>query len=148
MTTSQMIRTFFLISLVFTSLFAQTDFRTAMLYKADISANKAYELQQKGILLIDTRTRKEYQTLHAKGAINIPVFNEQKGQRIFNKNFLNEIYAALKENLHEEVILICRSGSRTKLASNLLAHNHFTNVYNVKYGFQYDWIKQNLPVER
>ena len=119
-----------------------------MLYKADISAQQAYDMQQQGVLLIDTRTVREYKTLHPKGAINIPVFKEQNRQRVFNKQFAYEVYEALNKNQNKKVILICRSGSRTKLASNLLAYNKFTNVYNVKSGFQYDWIKVNLPVEK
>lgn len=126
----------------------QVDLRTATLYKEDISSVEAYTLQQKGSLLIDVRTKREFQHLHPKGAINIPIFFEQKGQRVYNENFLEAIYKASKQNLNQSIILICRSGSRTKLAANLLAYNKFTNVYNVRYGFQYDWIKVNLPTQK
>ena len=143
-----MIKKLILIALSFSSLFAEIDFRTAMLYKADINSKQAYKMQQEGVLLVDTRTVKEYKTLHSKGAVNIPIFHERKGQRVFNKNFLNEIYTALNKDLNSSIILICRSGSRTKLASNLLAHNKFSNVYNVKNGFAYDWLKVNLPTEK
>lgn len=137
-----------LLVLLSISLFAQIDFQKAMLYKGDISSKQAYEMQESGVLIIDVRTKREFQTLRAKKSINIPLFFEQKGKRVFNKNFLNEIYSVLETNLNKEVVLICRSGSRTKLASNLLAHNGFKNVYNVKYGFQYDWLKVNLPTEK
>lgn len=130
------------------SLYAQIDFQNAMMYKADITSKQAYSMQQNGVLIIDVRTKREFQTLRAKDSINIPVFYEEKGKRVFNRNFLNEIYATLKTNLDKEVVLICRSGSRTKLASNLLAHNGFKNVFNVKYGFQYDWLKVGLPTEK
>ena len=117
-------------SLFTISLFAQVDFQKANLYKADINSNTAYEMQQKGTIIIDVRTKREFQTLRAKGSINIPVFYEQKGQRVYNKKFLDEIYFALEKHLEKEVILICRSGSRTKRASNLLAYNGFKKVYN------------------
>lgn len=143
-----MIKKLLLTVIFMSSLFAEVDFRTAKLYKADINSKQAYKMQQTGILVVDVRTIKEYKTLHPKGAINIPVFYEKKGQRVFNKNFLNEIYIALNKNLNQSIILICRSGSRTKLASNLLANNEFTNVYNVKNGFAYDWLKVNLPTEK
>jgi len=131
-----------------TTLLAQIDFQNALLYKADVSSKTAYEMQQKGALLIDVRTKREFNTLRAKNSINIPVFYELKGQRVFNKKFLSEIYDALKEDLSKEAILICRSGSRTKLASNILASQGFNNIYNIKNGFQYDWLKVNLPTTK
>lgn len=135
--------------LCFISAYAQqVDLRTAKLYKEDISAIQAYTLQQEGSLLIDVRTKREFHTLHPKGAINIPIFFEQKGQRVYNENFLQSVYEAVQQNLNHSIVLICRSGSRTKLASNLLAYNKFTNVYNVRYGFQYDWLKIKLPTQK
>lgn len=136
---------FLLISL---NLFAQIDFQNAMLYKADIDSKTALKMQKEGVLIVDVRTKREFKTLRAKGSINIPVFYEKEGKRVFNKAFLNEIYTALNKNINKKLILICRSGSRTKLASNLLAYQGFKNVYNIKYGFQYDWIKVNLPTEK
>lgn len=135
--------------LLFTSaLFAEVDFQNAMLYKGDIDSKQAYNMQQKGSLLIDVRTKREFINLRAKDSINIPVFYEQNGQRVFNRNFAQEIYDAVKQDLNKEIILICRSGSRTKLASNLLAYQGFKNVYNIKEGFAYDWKKVNLPTEK
>lgn len=134
--------------LLATSLFAQIDFQKAMIYKADINSETAYNMQQEGTLIVDVRTRGEFKTLRAKGSINIPVFYEKNGKREFNKNFPKEIYSILEGNLDKKVILICRSGSRTKLASNLLAYQGFKNVYNIKNGFQYDWTKVNLPTEK
>lgn len=126
----------------------QIDFRTAFLYKGDINSHQAYEKQQNGSFLIDVRTKREFNTLRAKDSINIPVFYEQRGQRVFNREFLLQIAQLIKNDLSKEIVLICRSGSRTKLASNLLASYGFTNVYNVKQGFQYDWMKTNLPTEK
>lgn len=136
------------IALLSTTLFAEINFQKAMIYKADINSKTAFDMQQEGTLIIDVRTKGEFQTLRAKNSINIPVFYEKKGQRVFNKDFPKEIYSTLKGDLNKKVILICRSGSRTKLASNLLAYQGFKNVYNIKNGFQYDWVKVNLPTER
>jgi len=138
----------FLTLLITSSLFAQIDFQKAMIYKADIDSKTAYEMQQNGVMIIDVRTKREFNTLRAKNSINIPVFYEQNGKRVFNRNFGNEIYTAVQKDLNKKIILICRSGSRTKLASNLLAYNGFTNVYNIKNGFQYDWTEVNLPTEK
>lgn len=146
-----MIKKLLLICTIFIgSLFAneQVDLRNAMLYKADIDSKTAYDMQQKGALLIDVRTKKEFNESRAKDSINIPVFYAKNGQRVFNKEFLSQVYNQANKNIKREVILICRSGSRTKLASNLLAYNGFTNIYNIKNGFAYDWSKTNLPVEK
>lgn len=130
------------------SIFAQEDLSKAKLYKADINSKTAYNMQQNGAFLIDVRTVREFSSSRAKGAINIPIFYEKFGKRVFNQNFIEEVNLLLKGNQNKEVILICRSGSRTKFASNLLAKDGFTNVYNIQQGFTYDWSKTNLPVEK
>jgi rhodanese-related sulfurtransferase len=130
------------------SLFAEVDLSNASLYKADINSQTAYEMQQKGAILIDVRTPREFEFSRPKDAINIPVFFEKSGQRVFNQDFVEQIDYALKGNHDKEVILICRSGSRTKFASNLLANEGFSNVYNIQQGFTYDWAKTNLPTEK
>lgn len=132
----------------FSCLLAEVDLSNASLYKADINSQTAYEMQQKGAILIDVRTPREFEFSRPKDAINIPVFFEKSGQRVFNQDFVEQIDYALKGNHDKEMILICRSGSRTKFASNLLANEGFSNVYNIKQGFTYDWAKTNLPVEK
>lgn len=129
-------------------LFAQEDLTKASLYKADINSQTAYEMQQKGAILIDVRTKREFEFSHPKDAINIPIFYEKFGQRVLNENFIEQIDYALQGNHDKEVILICRSGSRTKFAANILANDGFSNVYNIQQGFAYDWSKTNLPVEK
>ena len=140
----------FILTILFfaTLAFSKVDFRTAMLYKMDINSTQAYKMQQKDSIIIDVRTKREFQTLRAKDSINIPLFFEKKGQRVFNQQFLQEIYLSVNKKLNKKIILICRSGSRTKLAANLLAHNGFSDVYNIKNGFAYDWTKVNLPIEK
>lgn len=130
------------------TMFAQVNFYKDTLYKADISAKQAYEMQQQGAMLIDIRTAQEFKTEHPRDSINIPIFYAQNGQRVFNKKFLQMIYTQSKENLNQTIILICRSGSRTKVGSNILAKNGFKNIYNVKKGFAYDWKKVNLPTQK
>ena len=140
----------FILVFISTLLFSnsQIDYRTAKIYKDDISANTAYTMQEDGALLIDVRTKPEFKQLRAKGSINIPVFYAKNGTRVFNREFLKEIYDASKKNIDRKIVLICRSGSRTKLASNILANQGFSNIYNVQYGFQYDWLKAKLPTEK
>ena len=106
-----------------------------MFYKDDIKANKAYEMQQKGAIIIDVRTVAEFKNLRAKNSINIPIFYEKNGKRVFNINFMHQVLLEIK-NYNKEIVLICRSGSRTKFAANILAQEGFTKVYNIKYGLR------------
>ncbi|WP_122892847.1 rhodanese-like domain-containing protein [Arcobacter peruensis] len=138
----------YLILALSTFLNAQINYNTAKLYKDDISAKQAYKMQEDGALLIDVRTKAEFKELRAVNSINIPIFYAKNGKRAFNKSFLREIYQASNKNLSKKIILICRSGSRTKLASNLLAEQGFNDIYNVKYGFKFDWLKAKLPTQK
>lgn len=67
-------------------------------------------------LIIDVRTRTEFATGHAKGALNIP---------------LHELHHEMK-NLDETALIItcCASGIRSEMAKNLLRQHGFTNVHN------------------
>lgn len=140
----------FLLIFIMGNLFAnsQIDYFKAKLYKDDINSKTAYKMQQDGALLIDVRTVGEFKQSRPKGSINIPVFFAQNGKRVFNRNFPASIYEASKQDLNKKIILICRSGSRTKLASNILAQQGFKNIYNVRDGFSYDWVKVKLPIEK
>ena len=122
-------------------------------YKADISAQKAYKMQQNGAILLDIRTPGEYKQDHPKEAFLIPAFFEKDGERVFNHQFIDQVYELLKGDMDKELLLICRSGSRTKFAANILGREGFTQVYNIAHGFkttQYkdDWSDLNLPIEK
>jgi rhodanese-related sulfurtransferase len=145
----------FLKKLLFCSvLFIHSTYALEDFYKADLTAEEAYKMQQdQDVLLIDIRTPAEYKLDHAKGAILIPVFFEQNGERVFNDDFIDQVYLALDKDMDKKVLLICRSGSRTKFAANFLGKEGFTNVYNISHGFRTsahndDWSDINLPIEK
>lgn len=117
-------------------------------YKADITAQEAYQMQQNGAILIDVRTKQEYDFMRAKDAVLVESYMELNGKRVFNKNFVTQIEDLVDMDLNKEIILICRSGSRTKEAAAILAKNGFSNIYNVKNGFVYDWVRANLPIQK
>lgn len=70
-------------------------------------------------LIIDVREPREYQMGHAPGAINIPPQEIMSGSPR-----LAEI------DKDTELILYCVSGSRSRMASMLLAQQGFSNVVN------------------
>jgi phage shock protein E len=62
---------------------------------------------QKGAVIVDVRTKSEYQQGHVEGSKNIP---------------LNEIKLKLEtiRKWNKPVVTVCRSGSRSAMAKNLL----------------------------
>lgn len=80
---------------------------------------------EKGIILLDVRTKEEYDTGHIKDAILIPVDTiEGEAEKI------------LKDK--DAVIFVyCRSGNRSKTAANILANLGYKNVFDL--GGIKDW---------
>jgi len=71
-------------------------------------------------ILLDVRQRAEYEGGHLEGATHIPLF---------------QTVGRAKELDPEKVLLVyCRCGNRSRLASRLLAAKGFTDVYNVDGG--------------
>lgn len=74
------------------------------------------ELVRQGALLLDVRTKEEYESGHIKGAKNVPVADLG--------------YASDKFKKDRAVITCCRSGARSKMAQGLLRKKGFQKVYN------------------
>lgn len=74
------------------------------------------ELIKKGAVIIDVRTKDEYQNGHIKGSINIPL------------QILPNSLSKLKKD--KPVITCCASGMRSASAKNILKSNGFTEVHN------------------
>ena len=73
------------------------------------------------VLLIDVRTKEEYQEYHKVGAINIPV----------EELFLGRLGVIGDANKEAPIYLYCRSGSRSQGAKEVLETLGYTNVTNV-----------------
>lgn len=71
------------------------------------------------VILIDVRSKKEYEFMHIKNAKNITVEEIQNG----NMNFL-------KEN---KIMVYCSSGTRSKSAISALNKLGYTNIYIWEY---------------
>jgi rhodanese-related sulfurtransferase len=74
------------------------------------------ELMQNGAVIIDVRTKAEYQGGHIKNAINIPL------------NILSSQISTIKKG--KPVITCCASGMRSASAKSILKSAGFTEVYN------------------
>ena len=61
--------------------------------------------------------------------------SEIQGHRKLNKDFVKEVLKAVGGDKNKKIVLICHSGSRSSAAAKLLSENGFTNVYDIKGGF-------------
>lgn len=74
------------------------------------------ELMRNGAIVLDVRSKGEYQGGHIRGSVNIPV------------NRLTENLSKLKKD--KVIITCCASGSRSGVARRILKSNGYTQVYN------------------
>ncbi len=133
-----------------------------------IDSLKAWELIQSEprVAFIDVRSDMEYLFIgHPRGAVNIPWITEPDW--IINPDFVREVRKLVLGGIIESpehhsvpVLLICRSGNRSDEAGKLLIENGFTQVYNIKQGFEGEldedhhrstlggWRHDNLPWEQ
>ncbi|MEW4282329.1 sulfurtransferase TusA family protein [Priestia koreensis] len=85
------------------------------------------QLQQKlaeDVVVLDVRESAEYAFNHIPNAVSIP---------------LGELESRLNElSKEKEILVVCRTGSRSDLASQTLAKNGFENVWNVVPGMS-EW---------
>lgn len=132
-----------------------------------ISSQDAWKICQEdtSALLIDVRSSMEYLFVgHPVGAVHIPWIDEPDW--IVNENFVTDIRKLILGGVGVDsqntvpIILICRSGKRSKEAGMNLVDAGFTNIYNVEDGFEGEldekhhrstsggWRYHNLPWEQ
>ncbi len=75
------------------------------------------ELVKKGAVILDVRSKSEYDGGHIKDSINIPVDQLQKN------------LSKLKDK-DKTIITCCASGMRSASAKSILQNNGYKNVYN------------------
>ncbi len=102
-----------------------------------ISNNTAYP----NLLVLDVRTIEEYNDAHLYNVTLIPV-DELEGR-----------LAELESYNDTEIIVYCKSGSRSLQASNILVTNNFSKIYNMLGGItawiaaEYDyWLNEELLI--
>ena len=93
----------------------------------NITAQEAKEIMdtREGYVILDVRTQEEYNQGHIPGAILIPD---------------TEIEAKAEEVLADKdqlILVYCRSGRRSKLASEILVELGYTNI--MEFGGIIDW---------
>ncbi|MBS1571134.1 MAG: rhodanese-like domain-containing protein [Bacteroidetes bacterium] len=75
------------------------------------------DLKSKGAIIVDVRSKSEFESGHIKNSINIPLNNlSQQLNRLKNKEQI--------------IITCCASGMRSASAKTILKNNGYTQVYN------------------
>lgn len=82
-------------------------------------------IDEGGALIIDVRTRTEYEDGYIPDAYNVPL--DQIEQGIGN----------VTEDKNAKILVYCRSGNRSKVAARILTEMGYTNVYD--FGGIVDW---------
>lgn len=111
-----------------------------------ISPNEAHRLCQDDVrtLLIDIRSSMEYLFVgHPVGAVHVPWIDEPEW--VINPHFVVDVRKLILGGVSESdsvdgvhLLLICRSGKRSKEAAKVLLEAGLTNVYNIEQGFEGD----------
>lgn len=113
-----------------------------------MTAAQAYEMWKESpqrVKIIDVRTPEEYGFIgHPKDAWNVPIafvtYHRKNGITEYgprqNTDFVDEIKKIVKPG--DTLLLMCRSGSRSAMAVNLLAEAGLENLYNITDGFEGD----------
>ncbi|MGW8247103.1 MAG: rhodanese-like domain-containing protein [Acidiferrobacterales bacterium] len=92
-------------------------------------------MNDKTTVVVDVREPKEYAEGHMPHTVNIPLGK------------LAERSGELEKAKEHPVVLVCRSGNRSKKAAVILAKNGFKELYSLNGGVM-DWQKDNLPLEK
>ncbi|MGD8367866.1 MAG: rhodanese-like domain-containing protein [Desulfobacterales bacterium] len=86
-------------------------------------------------VVLDVRTRREYNQGHLAGSILIPV--QELQQRL----------TELNDYRNRDVVIYCATGNRSTVAAKILLDAGFERVYNIRYGIV-DWWRNHLPIVR
>ncbi len=108
----------------------------------NISIEELKDLLDSGVVLVDIRRRDEWvQTGIVAGSHAITLFGEDGRPK---QDFLPKLEKIA--SLDTPVIVICRTGNRTSVASDALTQQiGYNKVYNVTNGIT-DWIAKGNPV--
>ena len=98
-------------------------------------------LMKNGVPLIDVRTYDEWQkTGFIKDSILLTFFNKNGDSNL--KEWMHELRKIVSQD--EPVIILCRSGKRSGIVSNILSDKmQYSNIYNASSGI-IGWINDGL----
>ncbi len=96
--------------------------------QAEVDApDKAKELISSGALIVDVRSKGEFESGHLEGALNIPHTEVEENLALFG------------DDKGKPILVYCRSGRRSGIAKEILEKNGYTAVHN---GGGYETLKR------
>jgi len=98
---------------------------------------KSIDLNDGSFIIIDVRTPEEY-----RGELG-----HIKESKLMPLDKLEELLPLIIDKKHLKVYVICRSGNRSRTASQILINAGFEKVFNVS-GGMIEWNQKGYPVER
>ncbi|MBD3823589.1 MAG: hypothetical protein IE916_03675 [Epsilonproteobacteria bacterium] len=94
---------------------------------------------------VETRVKSaNYEIKSSKVKDHVATQKLYNAKEVFNKNFVKEVMEAMKLQGAQSVILVCRSGPRSKAAADILSKEGIT-AYNLEEGFMFGWKGENMP---
>jgi rhodanese-related sulfurtransferase len=102
----------------------------------DITVSDAFGMIENtsNLFILDVRTEEEYSIGHIKSSYLLPYTEIESRQD------------ELPGNKSEPILVYCRTGRRSAIASTSLINLNFTEVYNMLEGFS-AWMEANYPYE-
>ncbi|WMT51116.1 MAG: rhodanese-like domain-containing protein [Ferroplasma sp.] len=98
----------------------------------NLSPEQLLELKEK-YSVVDVRTGFEYRHGHIKGAVHYKLGNEDEIEKKFPRE--------------EPIILVCKTGHRSRAAANRLVRKGYTKLYHLEGGMN-KWRAEKLPEEK
>ncbi len=112
-----------------------------------VSAEEVVELAKQGVTLVDTRSQKEYDNEHVRGAILAPYIEKSLKETDFDAS--KDDFSALKTIAKEKpVVFLCNGPEcwKSYKASKTAAAGGYTKIYWFRGGMP-EWREKHLPVE-
>jgi len=106
----------------------------------DINNEQIIQLSNANIPIVDVRRSSEWaQTGVIPNSILLTFFDDE-GNYDYNE-WSKKLLSEIEDN--QSIILICRSGNRSKIIANMMENKFDHTIYNAKYGIL-SWIKEEL----
>ena len=106
----------------------------------DVNNKKIIQLSNANIPIIDVRRSSEWEQTGVIPNSILLTFFDDEGNYDYNEWF-KKLRSEIDHN--ESVILICRSGKRSKIIANMMENNYDNTIYNAKNGI-ISWIDERL----
>ena len=107
----------------------------------NVNNNQIKELSKNNIPIIDIRRSSEWQQTGVVPKSILLTFFDKKGNYNFDK-WYNDL--SVKINSDKPIILICRTGRRTRIIAEMMDKKFDNVIYNAKDGIT-SWIDAKLP---